>query len=294
MTVLISGVTGFLGSHLFYALKKQGYTVIGLKRTTSDTYRINTTLEEEFFYNIDVQSIEDIFKSHKIDTVINTVTDYGRNGSSISSIVETNLLFGLNLLENTIKYNVSTFINTDTLLSKDINAYAFSKAQLVEWMKYLSAGTNTKMLNIKIEHMYGILDDENKFIYWLINQLKSNVAKIDLTSGIQKRDFIYIDDIVNAYITIINNIEKLEKYEEFELGTGKSVEVKYFIESVFTELNKKKTLDTKLNFGAIAYRAGESMNMCADISKLEQLGWHSSVRIEDGIKKIINGENTDD
>lgn len=65
-------------------------------------------------------------------------------------------------------------------------------------MKFLS-NKQTKMINIKIEHMYGALDDENKFIYWLINKLKQNVEKIDLTSGVQKRDFIYIDDIVSAY-----------------------------------------------------------------------------------------------
>jgi len=294
MTILITGVTGFLGSYLLHMFKEQGHTVIGLKRTTSDTYRIDDIVNDCILYDSDITTLEDIYQKHIFDIVINTVTDYGRKNSSITTIVETNLLFGLKLLELSVKHNINTFINTDTLLDRNINTYALSKAQLVDWMKYFSQTSTTKMINIKIEHMYGVLDDENKFIYWLINQLKNNVAKIDLTSGIQKRDFIYIDDIINAYIAIINNTEKLEKYEEFELGTGKSVEVKYFIESVFTELNEKKTLNTELNFGAIPYREGESMNMCANITKLEQLGWHSSVSIEDGIQKIINGESTDD
>lgn len=205
-------------------------------------------------------------------------------------ILDTNLLFGLKLLEESINANVKAFINTDTLLDRDINAYALSKSQLVDWMQFLS-NQNTKMINIKIEHMYGLKDDENKFVYWLINQLKQNVEQIDLTSGIQKRDFIYIDDIVNAYETIIKNIDILSLYEEFELGTGNSIEVKDFIKKIYKEISQKQNLNTKLNFGAISYRDNENMNMQANIKKLQNLNWKPKVSIEDGIKNIINGES---
>jgi len=139
--------------------------------------------------------------------------------------------------------------------------------------------------------MYGPKDDENKFIYWLINQLKQNVESIDLTSGIQKRDFIYIGDIVKAYETIINNIDNLSNFEEFELGSGNSVKVKEFIELIYTQMQETKTIDTKLNFGAIAYRDNENMNMQAKIFKLQTLGWNPETTIENGIKKILKEEN---
>ena len=156
-------------------------------------------------------------------------------------------------------------------------------------MKLLS-NKNTKMINIKIEHMYGPFDDENKFIYWLINQLKQNVEKIDLTSGVQKRDFIYIDDIVNAYEIIIKNIDTLSNYEEFELGSGNSVEVKEIVEQIVKELNASMIVTTKLNFGGITYRTNENMDMQANIVKLQHLGWKPQVSIEDGIKKILKEE----
>jgi nucleoside-diphosphate-sugar epimerase len=146
------------------------------------------------------------------------------------------------------------------------------------------------MINVKIEHMYGVLDDENKFIYWLINQLKNNVEKIDLTSGIQKRDFVYIDDIVNAYNAIIENIDKLSDFEEFELGMGNSIEVKEFIDKIYKELSRSQTINTILNFGAIPYRDNENMNMEANIIKLNKLSWKAKVSIEYGIKKILNKE----
>jgi nucleoside-diphosphate-sugar epimerase len=286
MTILLTGATGFLGSYLLKSFLNNGHKVIALKRSTSNTYRIEVYLNQIILYDMDKTELSDIFKNHKIDIVVNTVTNYGRKDIKVSSIVDTNLIFGLNLLEESVKANVKAFINTDTLLDRNINVYALSKAQLVDWMQFLS-NKNTKMINIKIEHMYGPKDDENKFIYWLKNQLKQNVEKIDLTSGIQKRDFIYIDDIVNAYETIIQNINKLSNYEEFELGTGNSIEVKEFVKQIVKELNVNQTITTKLNFGALAYRANENMNMEANITKLQNLGWKPQVSIEDGIKKII-------
>jgi CDP-paratose synthetase len=289
MTVLIAGSTGFLGSYLLKLFIDNGYEVIALKRSTSNIFRIEDYLNNVIFYDIDQIEISEIFEKHKIDIVINTVTNYGRKDNQISSIVDTNLMFGLKLLEESVNNNVQAFINTDTLLERNINAYALSKAHLVDWMEFLS-NQSTKMINIKIEHMYGPLDDENKFIYWLINQLKKNVEKIDLTSGIQKRDFIYIDDIVSAYETIIKNIDALSNFEEIELGSGTSIEVKDFIKKIHTELSKTQTLNTKLNFGAIAYRDNENMNMQANIEKLEKLNWNSKVTIANGIRNIINGE----
>lgn len=289
MTILLTGSTGFLGSYLLGSFLNNGNDVIALKRSTSNTCRIDKYLDRVSFYDIDKSNLSDIFKLHKIDIVINTVTNYGRNDNKISSIVDTNLIFGLKLLEESVNNNINAFINTDTLLNRNINSYALSKSQLVDWMHFLS-NKETKMIDIKIEHMYGLKDDENKFIYWLINQLKQNVDKIDLTSGTQKRDFIYIDDIVNAYESIINNLYKLKNFEEFELGSGTSIEVKSFIEKIYSELSRKQNITTKLNFGTISYRDNENMNMQANIKKLQELNWKSNISIEDGIKRIIKEE----
>lgn len=289
MIILLSGSTGFLGSYLLKFFIDNKYQVIALKRSTSNTYRIDDLLKKVTFYNIDEVKIPEIFHKHKIDIVVNTVTNYGRKDNKISSIVDTNLMFGLKLLEESVNNNVKAIINTDTLLEKNINAYALSKAHLVDWMKFLS-NQNTKMINIKIEHMYGPKDDENKFIYWLINQLKNKVKKIDLTSGIQKRDFIYVDDIVYAYEAIIENIEKLSNFEEIELGSGTSIKVKDFIEKIYSELSKTQTLNTKLNFGAIPYRDNENMNMQANTEKLKKLNWNPKITLENGIREILNEE----
>ncbi len=291
MTILLSGATGFLGSYLLKRFMQEGFTVIALKRSTSNIYRIEEQLNDITYYDVDKIEIDEIFKQHNIDLVVNTVADHGRMNKLISSILDTNLIFSIKLLENAIANNVKTFINTDTLLEKEINAYALSKNQLVQWMQFLSNQIN--MVNIKAEHMYGPMDDENKFIYWVIKQLKQNVDKIDLTSGVQKRDFIYIDDIVEAYMSLIYNLEQFSSFEEFELGSGEAIEVRKFLKLIYNQVKQKQALTTKLNFGAIAYRDKENMCMEANISKLLSLGWEPTINHENGIKNILDRELND-
>lgn len=288
MTVLLSGATGFLGSYLLKKLLQEGFEVVALKRKQSDSCRIINELGEATFYDTDMIDLADVFRSHTIDLVINTVTDYGRSDNQISSILATNLLFGVRLLELSVENRIKTFINTDTLLERTLNPYALSKAQLVDWMRFLST-PETKMVNIKIEHMYGPMDDSTKFIAWIIEQLKANVKSIDLTSGVQKRDFIYIDDVVDAYMTIIAHLNTLSPFEEFELGSAHPIEVKDFLHLVYQEISQIHTLSSQLNFGAVPYRANEKMCLSADISKLQNLGWKPNVSLQDGIKNTIKG-----
>lgn len=286
MNILLTGSTGFLGSYLLKSFINKKYNVVALKRSTSKTHRIDHLVSQCTLYDIDKIDINEVFEKHAINGVINTVTNYGGKDTKLSSIVDTNLIFGLKIIEASVNHRVGFFINTDTLLPRDINAYALSKAQSNDWMKFFSS-KKSRMINVKIELIYGPKDDVNKFVSWLIIQLKQNVKSIDLTNGIQKRDFIYIDDVVNAYNTIIENICSLSNYEEIELGNGCSIELKSFINLILNELSSQQVITTKLNFGNIPYRLNENMDMQANIQKLKNLSWQPTTSIEDGIKNVI-------
>lgn len=292
MTILLTGATGFLGSYLLRNFIKKGYVIIALKRSSSNCDRIVDLLDTCKSYNVDQINIAEIFSDNKIDIVINTVTNYGRKNGGVLPVVSTNLLFSLEILEKSIQHNIKAFINTDTLLSKEISAYSLSKSQFVDWMKFLS-NNHTKKINLKIEHMFGPKDDENKFIFWLINKLKNNCSSIDLTNGTQKRDFIYIDDIVEAYNAIIEHLDSFQEYEEVEIGSGNPIEVKEVIKKIYENLSQLQPINTKLNFGAVAYRTNESMCMQANITKLKKIGWKPKVSIEEGIKRILFGAKND-
>ena len=285
-TILITGATGFLGSYLLEALLLKGYKVVILKRTTSNTYRIERLLDQCISYDVDTQPLELAFRDQHIDVVVHTACHYGRNTDSITQVAESNLIFGLRILDSCLTFNTNTFFNTDTLLQKHLNTYTLSKKQFVEWLK--QASDKIQVVNFKIEHIYGPKDDATKFVPWVLSQLKANIPEIRLTLGEQERDFIYIDDVVSAYLTALGKLPELASFNEFDVGTGQLLTVKTFLQ------NLKKTYkvsfdlnNTKLVFGAIPYREGEMMTVEVNNQKLLDLGWKPRTKLEDGLINII-------
>jgi nucleoside-diphosphate-sugar epimerase len=285
--ILLTGATGFLGSHLLESFIDQGFEVTILKRSTSDTWRINHLLERVKSYNVDQVSLKAIFEKIKPDIIVHTACSYGRKDESLTDIVNTNLIFGIKLLEESVNSNVKTFINTDSLLPRDINDYSLSKAQFTDWLQRRS--DQIQVVNFKIEHMYGVKDDNKKFLPWLINEMINGSGDINLTSGIQKRDFIYISDVVAAYDLVIQKRKSLSSWNVFDVGTNVFTEVKEFVLTIVEELEKTniKGIVSRLKFGAIPYRDGDIMLPQLDNTKLVALGWKQEVAIADGIKKIL-------
>ena len=285
-TILLTGATGFLGSHLLEALLKQDYSVVVLKRSTSNLWRIEHLAGQYKSYNVDTAPLEKAFEEQRIDCVIHTACHYGRNGDPISQVVEGNLMFGLRVLDACLKFNTDTFFNTDTLLQKHLNVYTLSKKQFVEWLTQQS--DKVQVVNLKLEHMYGPKDDATKFVPWVISQLQQNVADIKLTKGEQQRDFIYIDDVVAAYLTVLEQARNLPKFSEFDVGTGQLVTVRSFLEQLRESYQANfGSIDTKLAFGVIPYREGEMMTVQVNNQGLCDLGWAVKTGTESGLKKVL-------
>lgn len=291
-TILLTGATGFLGSHLLDALVNNGNPVVILKRSTSDTWRIGHLLSRIKAYDIDKEPLERAFREQHIDTVIHTACSYGRDGEAAHSVVATNLIFGLRLLEEAIQAGTAAFINTDSFfssekdLSRYLNSYSLSKRQFVEWLK--SSSERIKTINLRIEHMYGPMDENTKFIPWLIKKLDDNCTPIELTKGDQERDFIYVSDVVSAYLHILENIAKFDMWTEFNAGSGEIVTLRNMIKILF-EKHKEITgaTSSSLKFGALPYREGELMKTQSDNKKLIESGWQPKISLENGLKETI-------
>lgn len=285
--ILLTGATGFLGSHLLESFISQGFQVVILKRASSDTSRITHLLEKVKSYNIDQVNVKTIFQEIKPEIVVHTACSYGRKNESLFDIVNSNLIFGLDLLEESINTNVKTFINTDSLLPRNLNDYSLSKAQFTDWLEKRS--DKIQVVNFKIEHMYGVKDDTKKFLPWLIDEMINGVDDISLTSGIQKRDFIYISDVVAAYDLVIHKRDVLLNWNQFDIGTKFFTGVKEFVLILAREIEKinKIKIVARLRFGAIPYRKGDIMTPELDNTKLIELGWNPKVAVIDGIQKIL-------
>jgi CDP-paratose synthetase len=284
--VLLTGATGFLGSHLLEALLEQGYKVSILKRSTSNLWRIKHRLEQIKAYNVDQVVVDVAFKGEKIDAVLHTACSYGRNGQSIHEIVEANLVFGLKVLDAANRFETEAFINTDTLLSDNLNVYALSKRQFSEWLQ--RGGPKIKAVNLRLEHMYGPKDDQTKLVPWFLQQLEAGVSRIPLTNGSQQRDFIYIDDVVSAYLLVLQKLEQLSSYTEFDVGTGNTTSVRTFVTKLYhTYKTMNPNTTTELGFGDIPMRDGESMSVKVDNAAIKRLGWYVRTQQAIGIENLF-------
>ena len=280
-TILISGVTGYLGSHLAKYWFSQGHSIVGLKRSRSDTSRLKEIISQISIYNIDETELSSIMNRHTIDVVIHAATCYGRKQESLVDLIMSNVVFPVDLLENSISAGIKHFINIDTSLRKSVNAYSLSKGMFRD---VLLGNDKINVLNVELQYFYGPDDSDWKFITHVYNQLLKLTPEIKFTSGKQKRDFIYIDDVVNSFDILLNDIDRIKTNSSIEIGSGSSVSIKEIACLIKELLDNRESV---LNFGAIADRKSEDLNMYADTSYLESLGWKPRHSLREGLNKII-------
>ena len=291
--IVISGVTGFLGRNLAKHLTSNSYKVIGLVRDITKHNEISQFCDNINFSTYDVNNgIAKLFATNTVDMVIHTATNYGRNDTALN-VLQTNECFALELLECAAINGVKAFFNTDTFFNNDNSNYNYlvnyitSKKNFVNWGKAFALEKKIKFINLKLYHLYGFGDDPQKFVASMIRQILNKDAEINLTSGEQKRDFIYIQDAVVAYSYLLEYIGEYmqdEFFIEVGLGSGIATTIKDFI------LNIKQITGnniTKLNFGAIPVRNGEFTEAVADMRLLKKIGFLPKYGIQAGLTDYI-------
>ncbi|AWK03019.1 epimerase [Flavobacterium crocinum] len=279
--IIITGATGYLGFNFLKKLLDIGFNICVVKRETSDISKIKLLSENIKFYNNDEISIAQMFDENEIYMIIHFSTLYGRKGETIFQIKEANLDFPLLLLKYALDNDVRYFINTGTSLPYLTNQYSLFKNQFSECLEFFSSKITT--INILLEHFYGPYDDNSKFISSMISKMSNNILEIELTEGTQLRDFIFIEDVLSAYLCIISNIDKFIGFNNLPLGSGETVTIRKIVETI-KEVSESKS---NLLFGKIPMRENELLCSDADISKLKSLGWYPKFNLNEGIKLTI-------
>lgn len=295
-TFAVTGATGYLGSHLARRLHHLGHKVVVLKRTRSNVARIADILPAVKSYDIDIHGVDAVFKEQRYTCILHCATDYGRKDVSRASIIEANLVLPLRLLEAAIQHGTPFFVNTDTVLDKRVNAYSLSKRQFRDWLATLSASICG--INIAIEHFYGPGDDATKFVGQMVRCLLGDDARIALTPGAQMRDFVYIDDVVDAFAMILGHHvmgpppaspgkESAESFHCYEIGSGQPVSIREFMTSLRRLAGREQVA---LDFGAIPYRDNEVMYSQTNLGPLLAIGWKPKVSLEEGLRRTVSSE----
>jgi nucleoside-diphosphate-sugar epimerase len=222
------------------------------------------------------------------DAVVHMATAYGRNKENASDIMTANLLMPAKLLEQCLNHGVGIFINADTYyaaagVGHNMAAYVLSKQHFNKWAK-LIANANLKLVNMRIEHLYGPMDARNKFCTAIVQDCLMGKPRISLTEGDQLRDFIYVEDAASAYATVLDNIMDLPAgWSEVGVGCGHAIPLREFVILAHALTGSQSVL----GFGDLAKANGEIPVSKADNTFLCARGWSCKTQLADGIRAVI-------
>ena len=290
MKIFITGSTSFVGKNLIKELLKQEYTLFLYKRKDTDISFFDGLVGDFSF--VDDDSLDACFSNEDIELVIHLATFYG-NDEHAEEIMNANVIFPQKILNLAFNNNVKTFINTDSFFSKD----EFSEGYKVEYVRskrnFLSilkeAQIKIKIINMRLEHVFGMGDGKTKFVEWLSNKIIANdvVDQIMLSSCNQLRDFITADDVASSYIQVIKNIDSIRTFTEFQVGRGETISVKDFVNVLADEFSRNLGKKIEIDFNEDLNRPGEIKESYALNENLLQLGWIPKTDLNTDIKSYV-------
>lgn len=279
--VLITGITGFLGSHIAESLISNDISVVGLKRNNSDIWRCKEF--EDKIYWVDIQddgSFINQLANHSFDTIIHSAwigvesndrdnwTEQIKNIGffvellEVAKILEVKkiIFLGSQAEYGTINSRISEDFDTNPL-----NAYAATKLACLEILKRFSSINNINWIWIRLFSVFGEKENSNWLIPSLVNSML-NKNKIDLTLGEQKYAYLYVKDFAEILTKII--IKDIES-GIYNISSNEIRTIRSLIEDIKSIVNPEFVL----NFGALQYRPGQSMHIEGDMKKLSsQIG----------------------
>lgn len=288
--LLLAGATGYLGKRILYHFLSVGYEVTIVTNDSSNLQSINELLGFIRNLNMEKEDFPDRLNETKYDVFISAAVDYGKVKNS-TVVIDCNVILPLKIIES-IKDKSSLLVFTfDSFFSKNSfyqdslqSKYTLSKKQLIEWLELESKITFLSSIILRLEHLVGPEESELKFNGWLIKQLKSATTEVKLSEGNQIRDFVYVDDVINAIHLLINNyILFAGKNTIIEVGSGVGHTIKEFVQL----LHLKYESSAKLIFGAQPYKVDDLMESVANNQLLIDLGWKPITRLEEIVDKII-------
>ena len=270
--ILLFGSNGYLGNNLKIRLSKK-----------FDVYEFNRK-EIKLFFLGEI----DFFTDVTFDAFFNLAVNYD-DESNVSELIKSNYLLSIEILEKIKKSKNFKIFHFDTFYSKFYtvttqSTYLLSKKNLIEWSKIFhkkNKGVTTFML--RLEHVVGFNESKKKFNGWLIDKLKKNES-INLGVCDHSFDFIYINDILDSIIILLDSKKFSNKFICLDIGSGKSYRLKTFVNLVKSKLNSKSKVIFNKNRKLDAYKNQSSI---ANNKELKELGWNPKSDLDEIIDLIL-------
>lgn len=322
----VTGAAGFIGFHLCKRLLDEGCTVIGLDNLNG-YYDVNlkkTRLKiiEKYdsfkFIYADLQnkeSLEKVFKENKIDIVVNLAAQAGVRYSITNpdAYIQSNIVGFFNILEMCRHNNIEHLVYASSSSVYGINAnMPFSIHDNVDHPISLYGATkkSNELMAHTYSHLYGLATTGLRFftvygpwgrpdmaLFLFTDAIMNNKPIRVFNNGKMKRDFTYIDDIVEGLVRLLNNPPKENKewdreradpgtssapYKLYNIGNSKPVELMEFIRIIEEKIGKR----AKKEF--LPLQDGDVPMTYADVDDLiEDVGFKPKTSVDTGIEKFI-------
>ncbi len=315
-TVLVTGAGGFIGSNLVRALlSDKNYDLIltdknGPRNDVSKEYDTQSQLIK--FYNLDITNREsafDIFKNHKIDTCVHLAALVNVEDSikDPTKTMDVNVKGTINILDACSHNHIDNFVFassaavyghptkipiTEEHQLKPISPYGISKLLAENHVSsYMNSKKIRNTISLRIFNVYG----EGQFgnvsvITKFAKRLSIGLSPVIYGTGMQKRDFVSINDVVNAMLLSIKAMEdrndRLESASPsiFNIGTGVATTIKDLCEQMI----KLNGLDLQPTYAEGNDEADINAS-CADITKAKNfLNFSPNTNLSLDLERIIS------
>lgn len=300
---LITGATGFIGANLLRAFINENTETHILIRKTSNTWRINDILEKTRIHFCDLNNpdqIKAVVSDIKPDIIIHNAI-YGGYPfqKDTAKVINTNFLGTVNLLNACLENEFKCFINTgssseygiknkpmsESDLLEPIDDYGVAKSAATLYCQSIAKRYNLPIFTLRLFSPYGYYEEPTRLIpYIVINCLQDNDIKLSNPNPV--RDFIFIEDVIDAYKSIIEKAQINEPGNIFNIGTGKQHSVK----EIFNIIKEITDYKKEPIWGQVEGRSSDIIKTWqADIKKSNlKLNWKPNYSIEEGLSKNID------
>jgi UDP-glucose 4-epimerase len=293
-SILVTGGAGFIGSHLVERLVEEGYSVIVVDNLLRGTLNnLSNVLDKIKFVKGDVRNYELMEEVIKNSEVIFHLASLSR---VIPSIEKPELCFKINVEGTEIIARLCSKYHRKLIFSSSREVYGTPKylpvdeshplnpenpygASKVSGEKIIEAYAKSyglSYVNLRLANVYGPRDFDRVIPIFIENALRGNNL---IVYGADKiLDFVYIDDVVNAFIATMDSDEN----QTLNIGSGVGVSIVELANLI------KKVTGKELGITIKEKRKGEVDKFIADIRRARRaLNWEPRVNLEEGLKRTV-------
>ncbi|MEI6985822.1 MAG: NAD-dependent epimerase/dehydratase family protein [Rhodospirillaceae bacterium] len=306
--VLVTGASGFFGSHICRTFQRNpgqlypGLEVVASVRTGSDRRRLERLAAGVSIVVFDLladrSEIEAVFERFQPEIVVHCAAygvDYRERITELA--IATNVGATAKLIEIAAKHGVGRFLHIgtcsaygggDELIDETAplaprGIYAATKAAGALIALERGAACGLPLLVIHPFSMYGPLEGIHKFVPMVMTHCLES-RPLDLTSGEQKRDYIYVGDVAEACL-MLATIDDFPAGEVINVGSGISVSLRSFGDAAARMVGNGEQW---LRWGRLPRRPDDIGLLVADTGKLHRLtGWRPSTHPNDGLRQTF-------